>query len=129
MSGRVACLLVPRFAVAALLRAEPELRGTPLVVTAGSSVVDVSAEAQRAGAQPGLTIAQALIRHADLVVRPLDVDAVAAARAALADGIVADADLVDAGAIFGTGFAPFRGGPLHYAGRRPDEPDRNGTLG
>lgn len=83
--SRVACLLVPRFAVAALLRAEPELRGTPLVVTAGSSVVDVSAEAERAGAQPGLTIAQALIRHADLVVRPLDVDALAAARAALAE--------------------------------------------
>jgi len=40
---------------------------------------------------------------------------VAEARAALADHIVADADLVDAGAIFGTGFAPFRGGPLHYA--------------
>jgi 3-hydroxyacyl-CoA dehydrogenase/enoyl-CoA hydratase/3-hydroxybutyryl-CoA epimerase len=40
---------------------------------------------------------------------------VAEAKAALADGIVADADLVDAGAIFGTGFAPFRGGPLHYA--------------
>src|SRR3982751_4054316 len=37
------------------------------------------------------------------------------AKAALADHIVADADLVDAGAIFGTGFAPFRGGPLHYA--------------
>jgi 3-hydroxyacyl-CoA dehydrogenase / enoyl-CoA hydratase / 3-hydroxybutyryl-CoA epimerase len=36
------------------------------------------------------------------------------ARAALADGIVADAELVDAGLIFGTGFAPFRGGPLHY---------------
>ena len=33
-------------------------------------------------------------------------------------GIVADADLVDAGAIFGTGFAPFRGGPLHYARQR-----------
>jgi 3-hydroxyacyl-CoA dehydrogenase/enoyl-CoA hydratase/3-hydroxybutyryl-CoA epimerase len=41
---------------------------------------------------------------------------VAEAKAALADHIVADADLVDAGAIFGTGFAPFRGGPLHYAG-------------
>jgi 3-hydroxyacyl-CoA dehydrogenase/enoyl-CoA hydratase/3-hydroxybutyryl-CoA epimerase len=40
---------------------------------------------------------------------------VAEAKAALADRIVADADLVDAGAIFGTGFAPFRGGPLHYA--------------
>jgi len=33
----------------------------------------------------------------------------------LADDLVADADLVDAGAIFGTGFAPFRGGPLNYA--------------
>jgi len=40
---------------------------------------------------------------------------IAEARAALAEGIVPDADLVDAGAIFGTGFAPFRGGPLHYA--------------
>jgi 3-hydroxyacyl-CoA dehydrogenase/enoyl-CoA hydratase/3-hydroxybutyryl-CoA epimerase len=40
---------------------------------------------------------------------------VAEARRALADGIVGDADLIDAGAIFGTGFAPFRGGPLHYA--------------
>jgi 3-hydroxyacyl-CoA dehydrogenase/enoyl-CoA hydratase/3-hydroxybutyryl-CoA epimerase len=40
---------------------------------------------------------------------------VAEAQAALGDGIVADADLVDAGAIFGTGFAPFRGGPLRYA--------------
>ena len=37
------------------------------------------------------------------------------AKAALSAGIVADADLVDAGAIFGTGFAPFRGGPLTYA--------------
>jgi 3-hydroxyacyl-CoA dehydrogenase / enoyl-CoA hydratase / 3-hydroxybutyryl-CoA epimerase len=40
---------------------------------------------------------------------------VAEAKSALADGIVADADLVDAGAIFGAGFAPFRGGPLQYA--------------
>ncbi|MDX1375338.1 MAG: 3-hydroxyacyl-CoA dehydrogenase family protein, partial [Burkholderiales bacterium] len=36
------------------------------------------------------------------------------ARAVLAEGIVADADLVDAGLVFGTGFAPFRGGPLHH---------------
>lgn len=34
--------------------------------------------------------------------------------AVLRDGIVADADLLDAGMIFGTGFAPFRGGPIHY---------------
>jgi 3-hydroxyacyl-CoA dehydrogenase/enoyl-CoA hydratase/3-hydroxybutyryl-CoA epimerase len=25
-----------------------------------------------------------------------------------------DADLLDAGVIFGTGFAPFRGGPIQY---------------
>jgi 3-hydroxyacyl-CoA dehydrogenase / enoyl-CoA hydratase / 3-hydroxybutyryl-CoA epimerase len=30
------------------------------------------------------------------------------------DGIVADADLADAGVIFGTGFAPFTGGPMNY---------------
>jgi len=36
------------------------------------------------------------------------------AQAAVAEGIVADADLADAGLIFGTGFAPFTGGPLHY---------------
>ncbi|MEE4173975.1 MAG: 3-hydroxyacyl-CoA dehydrogenase NAD-binding domain-containing protein [Xanthomonadales bacterium] len=35
-------------------------------------------------------------------------------KAALADGIVEDGDVLDAGMIFGTGFAPFRGGPLHY---------------
>jgi 3-hydroxyacyl-CoA dehydrogenase / enoyl-CoA hydratase / 3-hydroxybutyryl-CoA epimerase len=36
------------------------------------------------------------------------------AERALADQIVTNADHVDAGVIFGTGFAPFRGGPLHY---------------
>lgn len=37
------------------------------------------------------------------------------ARNCLQDGVVADADLLDAGMIFATGFAPFRGGPMHYA--------------
>ena len=35
--------------------------------------------------------------------------------AVLREGVVADADLLDAGIIFGTGFAPFRGGPIKYA--------------
>ncbi len=35
--------------------------------------------------------------------------------ACVEEGVVDDPDLVDAGVIFGTGFAPFRGGPLHYA--------------
>ena len=38
--------------------------------------------------------------------------------ACLSEGVVADADLLDAGVIFGTGFAPFRGGPLNYARER-----------
>jgi len=36
----------------------------------------------------------------------------------LAEGVVDDPELVDGGVIFGTGFAPFRGGPLHYARQR-----------
>ena len=33
--------------------------------------------------------------------------------------IVADEDLADAGVIFGTGFAPFTGGPLNYLKNKP----------
>jgi 3-hydroxyacyl-CoA dehydrogenase/enoyl-CoA hydratase/3-hydroxybutyryl-CoA epimerase len=36
----------------------------------------------------------------------------------LRQDIVEGRDLVDAGIIFGTGFAPFRGGPMHYAEER-----------
>lgn len=32
----------------------------------------------------------------------------------VAEGVVVDADLADAGVIFGTGFAPFTGGPLNW---------------
>jgi len=38
--------------------------------------------------------------------------------ACLREGIVEDADLVDGAMIFGTGYAPFRGGPLNYARSR-----------
>jgi 3-hydroxyacyl-CoA dehydrogenase / enoyl-CoA hydratase / 3-hydroxybutyryl-CoA epimerase len=41
--------------------------------------------------------------------------------ACLRERVVEEADLLDAGVIFGTGFAPFRGGPLAYAkARGPD---------
>ncbi len=36
----------------------------------------------------------------------------------LREGVVESEDMVDAGIIFGTGFAPFRGGPLHYTNTR-----------
>jgi 3-hydroxyacyl-CoA dehydrogenase/enoyl-CoA hydratase/3-hydroxybutyryl-CoA epimerase len=44
--------------------------------------------------------------------------------ACLEDGVVSDADLLDAGVIFGTGFAPFRGGPINYARERGIEETR-----
>ena len=62
------------------------------------------------GAQPGA----APDDLEDRLILPMLNEAVAALRA----GVVADADLLDAGAVFGTGFAPFRGGPLHYAKTR-----------
>ena len=50
----------------------------------------------------------------DRLVLPMVNEAVAC----LAEGVVSEADLLDAGVIFGTGFAPFRGGPLNYARER-----------
>ena len=47
----------------------------------------------------------------DRLILPMVNEAVAC----LTEGVVKDADLLDAGVIFGTGFAPFRGGPLQYA--------------
>ncbi len=41
--------------------------------------------------------------------------------AALREGIVDNADAVDGAMIFGTGYAPFRGGPLNYARTRGPE--------
>ena len=52
----------------------------------------------------------ALDRLGRELVEPL----IAEAQRALDEGVVPTADLVDAGVIFGTGFAPFRGGPLHF---------------
>jgi 3-hydroxyacyl-CoA dehydrogenase / enoyl-CoA hydratase / 3-hydroxybutyryl-CoA epimerase len=39
----------------------------------------------------------------------------------LHDNVVDDADLLDAGVIFGTGFAPFRGGPIQYIRSEGDD--------
>ena len=50
----------------------------------------------------------------DRLILPMVNEAVAC----LSEGVVADADLLDAGVIFGTGFAPFRGGPVNYARER-----------
>jgi 3-hydroxyacyl-CoA dehydrogenase / enoyl-CoA hydratase / 3-hydroxybutyryl-CoA epimerase len=51
---------------------------------------------------------------ADRLILPLLNEAVAC----LHEQVVADADLLDAGVIFGAGFAPFTGGPMRYAHER-----------
>ena len=51
---------------------------------------------------------------ADRLILRLINEAVACYR----DGVVDSLDMVDAGIIFGTGFAPFRGGPMCYANNR-----------
>ncbi len=48
---------------------------------------------------------------AERVLAPL----LAATQRCVDQGVVANADLADAGVIFGTGFAPHTGGPLHHA--------------
>ncbi|NMG00668.1 3-hydroxyacyl-CoA dehydrogenase NAD-binding domain-containing protein [Aromatoleum toluolicum] len=65
---------------------------------------------------------------AERIVAPL----VAAARRCVDRGVVADADLADAGVIFGTGFTPFTGGPLTYSpesGETLSGADSGGRVG
>jgi 3-hydroxyacyl-CoA dehydrogenase/enoyl-CoA hydratase/3-hydroxybutyryl-CoA epimerase len=50
----------------------------------------------------------------DRLIQPLLIEA----EDCLQEKIVDDADLLDAGVIFGTGFAPFRGGPMHYLSKK-----------
>jgi 3-hydroxyacyl-CoA dehydrogenase/enoyl-CoA hydratase/3-hydroxybutyryl-CoA epimerase len=65
----------------------------------------VKGKPQKSARGPGTLDLKAL---ADRMVAPALNEAVACLR----EGIVADADLVDVGMIFGTGFAPHRGGPI-----------------
>jgi 3-hydroxyacyl-CoA dehydrogenase/enoyl-CoA hydratase/3-hydroxybutyryl-CoA epimerase len=65
----------------------------------------VKGKAQKSTTGPGTLDLKAL---AERMVAPALNEAVACLR----EGIVADADLVDVGMIFGTGFAPHRGGPI-----------------
>ncbi|MDX2266261.1 MAG: 3-hydroxyacyl-CoA dehydrogenase NAD-binding domain-containing protein [Hyphomicrobiales bacterium] len=67
----------------------------------------VDGKPQKAEAQYDALELEALGRE---LVKPL----IDECERAVADGIVESADHADAGVIFGTGFAPFRGGPLHY---------------
>ncbi len=55
---------------------------------------------------------------AERLIKPF----LAAAQRCVEQDVVADAELADAGVIFGTGFAPFRGGPMNYLKERNEQP-------
>lgn len=56
-------------------------------------------------------------KASDEVIQRLVMRYVNEAVACLREGVVDDRDMLDAGMIFGTGFAPFRGGPMNYLSR------------
>jgi 3-hydroxyacyl-CoA dehydrogenase/enoyl-CoA hydratase/3-hydroxybutyryl-CoA epimerase len=60
------------------------------------------------------TVAEPTREMIDRLILPMANVAVAALR----EGLVEDADVIDGAMIFGAGFAPFRGGPLHDARTR-----------
>jgi protein ImuB len=86
---RLACLYVPDFPLAALLRAEPDLVGAPAAVADGpgprAHLLAISPEAARRGVTVNITTAQAQAMAADLVVRQVAPDTLRAAQAALCD--------------------------------------------
>lgn len=87
--NRLACLLVPLFPLAARLRAEPELAGEALAVTAGNGataqVVAATRAARRLGVTAGMTLAQARALVPKLAARNRDGACEQAAEEALAE--------------------------------------------
>ena len=67
----------------------------------------VDGKAQKSKVGAGDTANQALAQR---LIKPL----LEATQRLVKDGVVADAELADAGVIFGTGFAPYTGGPMNY---------------
>jgi protein ImuB len=100
---RIACLYVPDFPLAALLRLQPELCGRAVAVVDGSGprakVVAVSSRAARSGVAVGFSVAQATSIASSLVTRSASPDAARAAQAALCDAAACFSPrLEDAGA-------------------------------
>jgi protein ImuB len=86
---RIACLLVPDFALAAILRSDPELRGCSAAVAESddprAALVAVSPEAEAEGIQRGLSAMAARAISSRLHLRRPTVECLRAAEAALLD--------------------------------------------
>ncbi len=86
---RIACLLVPDFPLAALLRSEPELHGRPLAVVESddprASLSAVSPAAEAEGVRRGLSATAARAISSELLLRRLPGGVLRSAEAALLD--------------------------------------------
>jgi len=85
--SRLACVRVPSFAAAAVVRGEPALAERPLAIVQGTPpaarVVEANAAAREWGVAPGMTETQARARCAELVRRPFVEASVTSAQHAL----------------------------------------------
>src|ERR1700681_5070224 len=81
-----ACIYVPNFPVAAVLRAEPELQARPIAIFEGKPPLEkiIAANEKAAGIAPGMTKAQAGL-CSELALRPRSALQELAAHAALLD--------------------------------------------
>jgi len=95
---RYACLWVPGFAAAALVRQDPSLRGRPVAALRGTSlrsVVAVTPEAAAGGARAGMSATEAATRVPDLIGCLEDSEAERAAAGALLDAVWATSPRVE----------------------------------
>jgi len=99
--GRVACILVADFPLAAQLRANPALDGSPTVLAdtpaPHAELIAVSARARSSGIKAGMTIAQARTRAPEMVVLARSAAAEKSAIDALADVAGSLSPVVEAG--------------------------------
>jgi protein ImuB len=82
---RIACVVVPHFAVQSLRRADAELATAPLVVAHDKEIIDVSVEAARLGLRAGLTVSQVRAVAPEAVIRARSAELERSAAAALDD--------------------------------------------
>jgi protein ImuB len=99
--ARIACILVPNFPIAAIVRANPDLHLTPLAISntlaPHSELIAVSTRARKSGVYPGMTIAQARSIIPDLAIVNHSEAAEASAMDALADAAESISPLVEKG--------------------------------
>ena len=99
--GRIACILVADFPLAALVRANPELEGTLLALSESPSphveITAVSAQARAAGVRCAMTIAQARALSSRVMVAARSSAAEDSAASALVDVAESISPVVEAG--------------------------------